>query len=454
MYAIIDVETTGGRPNFDRVIEIAIVVYDGVEIINQYDTLIHPERSIPYNITQITGITDEMLTDAPKFYEVAKDIVQLTEGKIFVAHNVRFDYQFIRHEFQRLGFSFVRKQLCTVRLSRKVFPQLRSHSLDSMSRYLGISIDRRHRALDDTLATVKILETALQKGQENTLFDLVNFGVKSSKLPPNITLDALHQLPETCGVYFFHDKNGDVIYVGKSINIKKRIMQHFANTTTKANKMHEQVHEYTYEETGSELVSLLYESYLIKKIRPKHNRAQKADNYTYCIHTYTDNNGYINFGVAKRKKTLNIVTTFPKLRSAQGTLKRIINAYQLCERYCELDNSTGRCFKRHIDECFGACNLEENADSYNLRATEAMEAIKVEIEGNLIVIEEGRSSDELAVVLIEDGIYKGFGYVNKDDHLTLEDFQDSIKPYPHHPEILKIINNYIKDSKKVKLLRF
>src|SRR6188474_2326602 len=173
-YAIVDIETTGGLVKRDKITEIAIVLHDGQNVIDQYQTLINPERSIPPYISTLTGITDDMVADAPLFCEVAKEIVLRTEGAVFVAHNARFDYGFLREEFSRLGYAFTRKQLCTVRLSRKLLPSLRSHSLDSLIRHYQLQVDNRHRALDDALATAEIFKIMTYMGEGvNEMSDLI-----------------------------------------------------------------------------------------------------------------------------------------------------------------------------------------------------------------------------------------------------------------------------------------
>ena len=261
IYAVVDIETTGGMARRDRITEIAIVLYDGQKIIDSFESLINPDRSIPYEITRITGITDSMVKDAPRFYEVAKKVVELTEGAVFVAHNVRFDYSFIREEFASLGFTFTRRQLCTVVLSRKAFPGLRSYSLGNLIRHFEIKVENRHRAMDDVLATVDILgrilsnEDGVQKADR-----LINAGIKASHLPKDITTERISNLPESVGVYYFYNVYGLVIYVGKSINIRKRIMQHFGNIDIKTDKFISKVADISYEETGSELIAMLLES--------------------------------------------------------------------------------------------------------------------------------------------------------------------------------------------------
>jgi len=258
-YAIIDLETTGSKPSRgDRIIEIAVVLHDGHQVIDTFSSLIDPGKPIPYIITKITGIDDEMVKGAPKFYEVAKQVVEMTQGCVFVAHNVSFDYNFLRTTFSELGYIYNRRKLCTVRMSRQAFPGLPSYALGNLIRHFDIEVQHRHRALDDALATADLLRRVLeQQSGEATIEELINHGVQSSRLPEHITLEQLHRLPESCGVYYMHNSRGQLIYVGKSLNIKKRIMEHFANRTKKARKMQQMVHDITFQETGSELVALL-----------------------------------------------------------------------------------------------------------------------------------------------------------------------------------------------------
>ncbi|MFO7827201.1 MAG: 3'-5' exonuclease, partial [Bacteroidales bacterium] len=200
MYAIIDIETTGLSPLRNKIIEIAIFIHDGQKIINEYSSLIHPECNISANITRLTGITNEMVADAPKFWEIAKDIVLLTEGKTFVAHNASFDYNFVRNEFKSLGYDFKREKLCTVQLSRKIIPKRKSYSLGKLCNELNIPVNGRHRAAGDALATVKLFELLLKT-------DPTLAGLKSGKFF-NINTSIIKNLPDATGVYYFHNQQG------------------------------------------------------------------------------------------------------------------------------------------------------------------------------------------------------------------------------------------------------
>lgn len=452
-YAIIDIETTGGKATRDKITEIAIVIHDGEKIVDTFETLLNPETYIPYGITQLTGITQDMVADAPKFYEVAKKIVQMTEGAIFVAHNVRFDYSFIREEFYRLGYTFTRKQLCTVRLSRKAFPNFRSYGLDNLIRQLDLTISDRHRAMGDAKATTELFEMILQREENKTAVnDLVNLGIKEALLPKSITLEHIHALPEECGVYYFHNNKGEVVYVGKSIHIKKRVAEHFSKKTDKAARLQQHVDDISFELTGSELIALLLESAEIKRLSPPINRAQRVRNFPYVIHQYYNDDGYLCFATAqvssKTRKGVKVISQYPKMSRAKGHLSRIMNDFELCARYCNLQNGTGACFNYHIKQCYGACAKLESVEEYNSRAEQAADLLSTIFEDNFFILDNGRSRQEKSVVLIENGNYQGFGYIDEEEmNGDPEQLRDIIKPFSGNPETTRIIQRYIHDNK-------
>lgn len=456
MYAIIDVETTGGTARFERITEIAIVLHDGEKVVDTFSTLINPERSIPWGITQLTGITDEMVAQAPKFFEVARQIVELTEGAVFVAHNVSFDYSFVREEFARLGYTYFRKQLCTVRLSRKVFPGLPSYSLGNLKRHFGIHAERSHRALDDTLATAKIFELILAEQSGKTIKSLVNYGIRESKLPPAITLERLHSVPETCGVYYLHDERGEVIYVGKSLNIRKRLFEHFADSTPKGEKLRAGAADISYEVTGSELVALLLESAEIKRLLPRVNRALRIRTYAGCIFTYTDQNGYRCLAAGKRTsrnaRKLELVADYPKASSAREHLQSIVRQYELCYRLSNLDASERACFHYSIKQCHGACIGEESPADYNERVAQALESLNRRLAGSFFIIEPGRSPGEQAVVGVQDGRFIGYGYFDASlGAYGTEDLLETLDRPFDDPDAGRIIRGYVEGKKGVKI---
>jgi DNA polymerase-3 subunit epsilon len=435
------------------------VLHDGSRVIDTFSTLLDPEKSIPYNITRITGIDDRMVAGAPKFFEVARQIVEMTQDAVFVAHNVQFDYAFVREEFNRLGFEFKRKQLCTVKLARRTFPGLRSYSLSNLKTHFGIHAERSHRALDDALATAELFERILaEQNGKGAIRTLVNQGVKESKLPEGITLDRLHALPETCGVYYFHDARGDVIYVGKSLNIRKRIFEHFSDPTPKGEKLRNGVADLSCEETGSELAALLLESAEIKKLQPRVNRAQRAKQYHGCIFTYTDQRGYRCLAPGKRTlrnlNKLDIVAEYPKLDSARSHLESLMRAFELCGKLCHLDSRETSCFQYAIKQCYGACIGEEPPETYNERVEIVIAALNRRLEGSFALLDKGRSEGEVVIIAVIDGKYQGFGYFDAENLPALvEDLLEGLQPLSiSDPDASRIIRSYMEGKGRVKII--
>ncbi|MBI1227903.1 MAG: DNA polymerase III subunit epsilon [Bacteroidetes bacterium] len=461
-YAIIDIETTGGRAAKDKITEIAIVIHNGTQVLETFETLLNPETTIPYGITELTGISNEMVMKAPRFYEIAKKVVEMTEGAVFVAHNVRFDYSFIQEEFRRLGYTYSRRQLCTVRLARKVFPGYRSYSLGNLIVSMGLNAGDRHRAMGDTIATVDLFERILAQSGSATkeIQKMINLGVKESKLPKNFSVEKMHNLPEACGVYYFHNENGDVVYVGKSRNIKKRIAEHFSNQTEKAAKLQAQVDDVSWEETGSELVALLKESHEIKKLLPSINRAQKVRSYPFVIHAFENQAGYLCFDVAKptlkTRKNLHVISAYQDLAHAKGWLKGAQKRFNLCLRHCHLDDRSGPCFDYHLKQCFGACIGEEKPKSYNERAQAALLALDESLlEQDFFLIDKGRTPDENAVVLVEGGEYQGYGFVNLEevDGNDFESLREAIEHFDSNPEVKRIIRRFLGGNHRLKIIK-
>ncbi|NJC26942.1 exonuclease domain-containing protein [Neolewinella antarctica] len=447
-YAIIDVETTGGRASRDRVTEVGIVIYDGEKIIDSYQTLVNPETRIPAGIIQLTGITMEMVADAPKFCEVARKIVEITEGRIFVAHNSRFDYDFIREEFRRLGFTFMRKQLCTVRLTRKTYPGLRSYSLGNLTKHFGIKLDNHHRAFADAMATTELLKMNLIGPEcKQEIKSMVNQGISATKLPDNIKIEQLQSLPEECGVYYFHDTTGRVIYVGKSKNIRSRAAQHFNDRTAKGKMIASQVADITFELTGSELVALLHESEEIKRLQPPINRTSRRTKFAYAIISKISPGGYRCFDIVKNtaqiRKEEDMISEFPTLSRAKGRLNFVRKHLSLCGIHTKLSNGTSACFYFHLKQCHGACVGQEAPEAYNERAEAARLHLRNVFDYDFLLFDRGRSHDEEAAILVQDGKYQGFTYVSKDEAHDIESIVDSVKCFATHPDTARIIQYHV-----------
>ncbi len=454
MYAVIDIETTGGSARLERITEIAVYIHDGTRVVDEYSTLINPERSIPYFITSLTGITNEMVEDAPKFFEVARRIVELTEGHIFVAHNARFDYSFIRQEFSMLGYSFKRPMLDTVALSRKLLPGHPSYSLGNLCKDLNIEITGRHRASGDALATVRLLELLLERDKVLGPASLMK-NRKAAKLHPSLDPSKLSDIPEEPGIYYFYDESGGIIYVGKSCNLSQRVNGHLSNNTSgREMEMCSRTADISWERTGSELIALLLESAEIKKEKPLFNRAQRRTGFRWGIYSHTDDKGYVRFeyrNVSDEEVPLSLFTSRDK---ARGKLEKIINDYSLCQKLCGMYETDGACFHRQVSLCRGACCGEEEPASYNQRALMALDEF-IFGERNFFIVDRGRDSEERSAVKIVNGKYAGFGYFNINDvGFGLTAVHDCIKTATDNRDIQVIIKGYLKKHRVERIIDF
>jgi DNA polymerase-3 subunit epsilon len=456
MYAIIDIETTGGSPRIEKITEIALYLHDGEKITGEYVTLVNPERNIPYFITNLTGITNEMVEDAPRFYEVARNIVEMTEGRTFVAHNARFDYSFIRQEFKSLGFNFSRDILDTVSLSRRLFPGHRSYSLGNICKDLKISINGRHRAAGDALATVKLFELLMQKDRElNHGKPVFIKNKKASKLNAKLDLAKLDKIPEEPGIYYFYNDKGDLIYIGKSRNLHQRINTHLSNNTTnRAMEMRDQIADIDWEVTGSELIALLKESFEIKQNKPLFNRAQRRTSFQWGIFTFTDRDGYINYRYSLLDNNENPVSVFSSKEKAKAKLESMIEQFSLCQKLCGLYESAGACFHQQVGICKGACCGSEPPEEYNERAAKSNEEF-VFSSRNFFIIDKGRDEEERCAVKILKGKYSGFGYFNINEMgFGLTAVHECIVPSADNRDIQLILKQYLRNNRVEKIIEF
>ena len=395
-----------------------------------------------------------MLKNAPKFYEVAKRIVEITEDCIIVAHNSSFDYRILKTEFKRLGFPFKRKTLCTVELSKQLIPDMPSYSLGKLARSLGIAMSDRHRADGDAKATVKLFKMLLNKDLKK---DIITTSVKieqKSKLSSNLR-QIIEDLPSVTGVYYVHNENGDIIYIGKSNNIKKRITQHFTGTNTKSKKIQTLVSSVTYEKTGSELVALLKESEEIKSNKPILNRALRRTIFTHALYNYKDHNGYINLEVDRANREELPITTFTNRQSAKSFMFNTVEKYKLCQKLTGLYKTNTTCFKYEIKECDGACINEEPAEDYNIKVEALIEMHKYENK-NMLIIDRGRAIDEKSVIVIENGIFKGLGFFDLNHQISnMNVLLSLITPMTNNKDNQHLIQSYVRRNKKrLKIIQF
>ncbi len=449
MYSIVDIETTGLSPKKEKITEIAIYVHDGEKVVDEFSTLLNPEIDIPYRITQLTGINNKMVHESPKFYEVAKRIVEMTEGTTFVGHNVHFDYNFIRKEFREFGYDYQRKKICTAKLSRKLLPGRRSYGLGKLCEELGIKIHNRHRAFGDALATVQLFEILLKV--EKNIQDLT-----LRELNTNLDPKIIRGLPKEPGVYYFYDDEGELIYVGKSINIHERVLSHLSNNGSKrAIEMRNRISDIGFEITGNELTALLLESDEIKKHLPHYNRAQRRKSQLWGLYSSKDDKGYQRLKIDRTDREDVPLTTFNSLLSAKNHLFTLTEAFNLCQKLCGLFDTHGSCFQYKIKQCNGACIEEESPEDYNTRVMQATEPYRFD-KTSFLLVGEGRNQGEKTVVCVENKIYQGFGYINFDlnENLIIEDLKNCVKKYPDNRDVQQIIRGYVKRNKSVQIIDF
>ncbi len=451
MYAIVDIETTGGKFNEEGITEIAIYRHDGFQITDQFCSLVNPERPIQAFVVSLTGINNTMLRQAPKFYEVAKRIVEITEDAVLVAHNAQFDYRILRTEFERLGYDFQRKTLCTVELSKKLLPGHASYSLGKLVRALGIPISDRHRAQGDAQATVKLFQLLLDRDVEKSIVQSSIRLDPKKQIEPKL-LELIDQAPTETGVYYLRNQEGKLIYIGKSKNIKKRLTQHFTGQDRKSKKLQLETADVQVERTGNELIALLKESEEIKLHKPLYNRSLRRSLFRYQLAYFTDENGYVNLDIEPSDRRKKSITTFTTFAQAKSVLFKITEQYQLCQKLNGLYQTKEACFLHGLDQCKGACIQEETPEEYNQRVWDFINKNRYQ-SSDLLIIDKGRHVEERSCILIEKGAFKGFGYYSLNFQIqNPEVLKSIIRPMQDNRDAQHIIQSYLRRHKVLKVV--
>ena len=444
MYCIVDIETTGNGIKGNRITEISIFKYDGHSIVDEFTSLVNPEMPIPYFITGLTGIDDDLVRNAPKLIELVPKILEMTKDSIFVAHSVNFDYNVIKNEFKNLGFEFVRKKLCTVRLSRKLFPGYNSYSLGKIASALNIPLTDRHRARGDAHATVLLFEKLLRvEGATEVFKQFLNSRSQEATLPPLLSREVYERLPPKPGVYYFKDKKGKIIYVGKAINIRKRVLGHFYDKSDKESLLCRETAHIDFELSGSEVLALLMESAAIKHHFPKYNQAQKRRSQQYGIFSYEDQNGIKHLAPNRLKTASYPLATFYSISECRSYLENVCRDFELCPKYCHLQEGVKSCSHYSIANCGGICRGKEKPKKYNLKVEKAIDSIRAKKE-DFLIREKGRTFEEEALIVVKDGIYLGYGFVERETGInSFNDLEPFIKLQKDTLEAQQIIWSYL-----------
>lgn len=453
-YSVIDIETTGGKAGIGRITEIAIYVMQGKKIIDEFVSLVNPECYIPPFISQLTGITNQMVEDAPRFFEIAKKIVEITEDTIFVAHNAPFDYNFVKKEFESLGFNYQREVLCTVRLSRKIIPGHRSYSLGNICHDLGIPLSDRHRAGGDAHATALLLNRLIEE-QGDYIFAEQDLDIKG--IHPDLEMAKVRQLPEAAGIYYFHNSENEVIYIGKSKNIRKRVLSHLSAKGKRSLRVKEQLVDVSFELTGSELVALLKESDEIKQQKPLFNRAGRRTLFNWGIYSIKDRNGFHRFFIDRLKDNVNQpMDSFSTKDAAATALSGWADEFGLCHRLCGLEESSGACFNYSVNLCKGACVNEESPESYNIRAEKMMEHLSF-ASRNFVIFDTGRETGEQSFVWITRNSVKGYGWIQNENPIHKpDDLEDYLAGGSDNRDSRQIVRSWLRNNanRSTKILKY
>jgi len=396
-YAIVDIETTGTFSNKGGITEIAIIVTDGENIIETYETLVNPQAEIPPFVVNLTGITNQMVQKAPLFGEIAEKVASILEGTIFVAHNVSFDYKYVKYELDLAGYRIGQARLCTVRLSRKILPGLPSYSLGKLTRTLGIAHNNKHRAMSDTMATTELFHLLLKKGKRDILKTLTDVA-KSPNLPANLPERIYNKLPKDTGVYYFYNQKKEVIYIGKAKNIYQRITAHFTGKAT-AQKLafYKEIAHVRYELTGTETIAALLEDAEIKYYWPIYNRSQKSRVNKFGVFVYENQLGIKQLGITKIGNQIQPIKTFPSMSETRRWLLQQIEKFDLKPKFCgmsEFDDETVS-IEKHKQ------NIEAFLQQHNIGLN------------TFLLVGKGREEEEKSFIYFENGKYKGFGFVEE-----------------------------------------
>lgn len=439
-YAIVDIETTGGYAAANGIIEICIKIFDGETIVEKFETLINPNQNIPRYIQAFTGINNEMVQDAPAFEEIAEKVYTLLQGNVFVAHNVNFDYSFIKSNLEFYGYSLNAKKLCTVRLSRQIFPGLPSYSLGNLCNSLEIDLNNRHRAGGDAEATVTLFKKLLAHDAKGVIQTSLNRNSKEAVLPPNVPKAHFDALPKNPGVYYFHDQKGKVVYVGKAKNIRSRVNSHFSNNSDSRQKQNfvRYIHAISFQSTATELMAAILESTEIKRLWPIFNTSQKRQEDLFGIFVYEDQNSYMRLAIEKKRKYSNPVCTFHYKVDAYGVLRKLAKEFSLCPKLCFIQTDNDKCIGIIEEHCNGACEKKESAKEYNERTLKAIASLTQ--RPSYVVIDKGLSENELSCIMVDQGSFFGMGYLPKNlETISRQAIQEYIKAYKENSYIRTLL---------------
>jgi DNA polymerase-3 subunit epsilon len=438
-YAIVDIETTGGNASGSRITEIAIIIHDGTNVLDRYETLVNPEQDIPTSIFGLTGINNEMVAYAPIFDDISEKVLEMLTDRIFVAHNVNFDYSFVHHQLEQAGFKWTARKLCTVRAARKIKPGLGSYSLGNLCNSLNISLENRHRAGGDADATALLFSLLLEWDDAGEIDKMIKKTAQDQRFPPNLPPDDFNNLPDKPGVYYFYNQAKKVIYVGKAINLKKRVTSHFTGNNINPQRQHflRDIYGISFEICATELMALLLECTEIKKLWPTYNRALKRFEAKFGIYQYEARNGYKYLAIGKVSKFQICIHEFNSQYDGINLLRSLAVQFEIDHRFCK--------YSRPEEGEFFQNNEIKDLPDVLLHNEQVDNAIDFLLNNrpSFAIIDKGRSSDERSCIWIENGHFHGMGYIPKDVAIhDPEDVKSYVTPYKSNQYIEHLIFAY------------
>lgn len=450
-YAIVDIETTGGNAQGSRITEIAIIIHDGTQVLERWETLVNPEQEIPIPIFALTGIDNEMVRDAPVFERVAPRVYEMLSNRVFVAHNVNFDYSFVRHQLEEAGWNWSARKLCTVRAARKIKPGLKSYSLGNLCDALQISIENRHRAGGDAEATAVLFGLLVEWDTTGILNQMIKNTAQDQRLPPNVPIADFEQLPEKPGIYYFYNQQQQVVYIGKAVNIKKRVASHFSGHKITAQRQHflRDLYGISFEVCASELMALLLECIEIRKLWPIYNKALKRFEAKYGLYTYQARNGYSYLAVGKVTNGQQNVEVFNELYLATNFLRSLAQTFELDYRFCKY----GVTMDQSPVSIPNTLPLPE-VELHNAQVDRALKHVQ-ERKESYYIMDKGKTKEEYSCIWVENGHFYGMGAVpvsaSIEDPLELKNY---LVRYPSNQYMLQLVQSFsVKYPHKVHRLK-
>ena len=439
--SFVDVETTGTSATGDRIIDIGIVRVEDGKIVEEFESLVNPMTHLSPFISKMTSITPEMLYKAPSFIEIKSKVYELLDGTTFVAHNAQFDYAFIKQEFARYETKFNAKMLCTVRLSRMLFPGFHHHNLDAVIERFQIPVEHRHRAMPDAKALYYFLEKAKNIVPEERFYEVIRQLSKRTKLPHLISPEIVRSIPNLPGVYIFYDKDGNVLYVGKSTHLKDRIMSHFSSFHSNSTdlKLAGFAADIEIRRTGGDLSASLLEAELVKKLQPIYNKMLRSVREMVAI-VKDDSGEYHSLKITKMKVPIKegydkVLALFPSIKKAKEALNELCKEKHICPIKSGLEKGKGPCFYYQIGKCDGACIGHESALKHNIKLIEAFGTgyiPKWPFNGSITIKEE--SEDLTQLIHISNWMHTGTSTLGQQ---TLNSESKEVGIYSDTVKILK-----------------